>query len=198
MVLYGAALVVFGWGLSEATQYLLNKLSQLSSEPQPQLPSHKTSTSVPTASIASDLSKQYGVPLSAVEDMIAKNPGLTRDEYALLVQYYKKYGTYPYGVISIFTGMDQNGKSKIYFVTRGDLKHTRQHSDHLQHLSDEELLQIIQKLLQGEPDLVKIDKQRNLIDYYYNDEEINGKYVTVIIRMSTSTPGRIISIYEEW
>ena len=99
---------------------------------------------------------------------------------------------------TVFTGVDQNGKTKIYFITQGDLKHIREHPDALQSLSDQELLALIQKLLQKEPDEAQIDKKRQIIDYYYDRVEIDGKYYTVIIRMSSSTPGRIISAYEEY
>ncbi|HEU5381122.1 MAG TPA: hypothetical protein VFV38_37335 [Ktedonobacteraceae bacterium] len=152
----------------------------------------------PVSSMAGDLARQYGVPESVVQDIIDKNPGLSKEEYALLVQYYKKYGTYPYNVRAIFTGLDQNGKSRIYFVTQGDMKHIREHPDALQELSDEELLALIQRLLQEQPDDVVVDKGRKLIDNYYDNVEINGKYYTVIIRMSSSTPGRIISTYVEY
>jgi hypothetical protein len=149
--------------------------------------------------MAGDLSKQYGVPLSVVEDIISRNPGLTKDEYALLVQYYKKYHTYPYNVRSVFTGVDQNGKTKIYYITQGDIdKIRRDHGDDFASLSDDQLIDLIQELLQEDPAQVRVDKSRNLIDFYYNNVDVDGKYETIIIRMSTSSPGRVISIYPEW
>lgn len=152
-------------------------------------------TPVPVSSLAEELAQQYGVPASVVQDIIDKNPGLTKDQYALLVQYYKKYGTYPYNVRAIFTGVDQNGKSKIYFVTQGDMAHIREHPDALQQLTDDELLALLQKLLQNPADDTIVDKGRGLVDYYYDDVLIDGKYYTVIIRVSTTNPGRIISTY---
>ncbi len=148
--------------------------------------------------ISSDLSKQYGVSLSIIEDIINKNPGLTKDEHALLVQYYKKYGTYPFNSRAVFIGVDQNGKTKIYYVTQGDIKHIREHADNLQTLSDDELLALIQKLLQGIPDDTVTDKTRQFDDYYYDEVHINRRYITVVMRISTSRPGRIISTFEEW
>jgi hypothetical protein len=148
--------------------------------------------------ISYDLSKQYGVPLFIIEDIINKNLGLTKDEYALLVQYYKKYGTYPFNSCAVFIGVDQNGKIKIYYVTQGDIKHIREHADNLQTLSDDELLALIQKLLQGKSDDTVTAKARQFVDYYYDNAYVNGRYITVVIRISTSRPGRIISTFEEW
>jgi hypothetical protein len=155
--------------------------------------------------MADDLLKQYGVPLSVIEEIINKNPGLTKDEYALLVQYYKKYGTYPFNVRAAFIGVDQNGKSKIYYTTQGDIdKIRRDHKDDFASLSNEELIELIQRLLQQwllpqeQSGGFKIDKNRQLLDYYYDDVKIDGKYYTIIVRTSTSSSGRVISIYPEW
>jgi hypothetical protein len=160
---------------------------------------------IPTASIASELSKQYGVPLSVVEDIINKNPGLTKDEYALLVQYFKKFGKYPFNVQAIFTGVDQSGKTRIYYVTQGDVdKIRRDHKDDFASLSDEQLIELIRRLLQQQLLPLerlggfKIDKGRQLLDYYYDDVEIDRKFYTIIVRTSTSSLGRVISIYPEW
>lgn len=150
------------------------------------------------ASMADDLARQYNVPLSVIEDIINKNPGLTKDQYALLIQYYKKYGKYPFGVRIVFTGVDQNGNTRIYFITNGDMQHIREHPDQLQNLSDDELLALIQRLLQKDPDDVVINKGKQFVDYYYYDEDVNGKYITIDIRISTSTPGRIISVFERY
>ena len=148
--------------------------------------------------ISNDLSEQYGIPLPVIEDIINKNLGLTKDEYTLLVQYYKKYSVSPFNSCAVFIGVDQNGKTKIYYTTQGDLKHIREHADNLQTLSDDELLARIQKLLQGKPDDTVTDKTRQFVDYYYDDIYVNGIYITVVIRISTSRPGRIISTFEKW
>jgi hypothetical protein len=147
----------------------------ISSDPQQPVtgsgPPEQGPQNTPAASMADDLSKQYGVPLSVVDDIINNNPGLTKDEYALLIQYYKRYGTYPFKVRAVFTGVDQNGKSKIYYITQGDLKHICEHADNLQTLSDDELLALIQELLQETLEDTTTDKTKQLLDYYYDDVE---------------------------
>jgi hypothetical protein len=147
--------------------------------------------------MASDLAKKYGVPLSVVEDIISKNPGLSEAEYELLIQYYKKYGTYPYGVLSIFNGVDQNGKSRIYYITKGDLSHIRGKHVEFDSLSDEELIALIEDLLQEEPDSVQRSKDGSSVAYYYDNVEIDGKYYTIGIAISLTSPGRIVTTYVE-
>jgi hypothetical protein len=180
----------------------------ISSDPQQPVmssgPPEQGPQNTPAASMADDLSKQYGVPLSVVEDIINNNPGLTKDEYALLIQYYKKYGTYPFKVRAVFTGVDQKGNSKIYYITQGDIdKIRRDHGDDFASLSNEQLIELIQRLLQQQLPQeqlsgFKIDKNRQLLDYYYDDVKIDRKYYTIIVRTSTSSSGRVISIYPEW
>jgi hypothetical protein len=94
--------------------------------------------------------------------------------------------------------VDQKGNSKIYYITQGDLKHIREHADNLQMLSDDELLALIQELLQGKPDDAAMDKTKQLLDYYYDDVYVNERYITVVIRIITSRPERIISTFEQW
>lgn len=176
----------------------LNGLVSSMNPPLPAKPAPIT-PSLPMASIAGDLAKQYDVPESVVEEIISKNPGLTKEQYALLVQYYKKYGnTIPFNVSAAFTGINQNGKSQIYYITQGDIKHTREHPDALQTLNDAELFSLIEKLLQREADDTQVDKRRNLIDYIYDNVKVNNKYETVIIRTSSINRGRIISVYVEY
>jgi hypothetical protein len=132
------------------------------------------------------------------KEIISNNPGLTEEEYALLVQYYIKYGAIPFNVDATFTGINQNGKSQIYYMTQGDIKHTREHADGIQTLNNAELLSFIQKLLQREADSTEIDKQGGLIDYVYYNVNVDNKYETVIIRTSSINRGRIISVYAEY
>jgi hypothetical protein len=153
--------------------------------------------SIPTSSMADELATQYGVPASVVQEIIDKNPGLTRDQYALLVQYYKKYGTYPYNVRTVFTGVDQNGKTRIYYITQGDLDHIRGKHIEFDTLSDEELMALIEELLQQTPDQVKKSKDGTSLAYYYDDVEIDGKYYTIGIAISATNPGRIVTTYVE-
>jgi hypothetical protein len=40
------------------------------------------------------------------------------------------------------------------------------------------------------------NKFKQFVDYLYYDVDVNGRYITVDIRISTSTPGRIISVFE--
>jgi hypothetical protein len=56
-----------------------------------------------TASVAEELSTEFDVPLSIVEDIIRENPGLTREDYALLIEYYRRHGRYPYDVVVVFS-----------------------------------------------------------------------------------------------
>ena len=202
MIVVAVILLVLaiGWGIWWLWDHLTSHQNQQKNTSTPNPPAKPTPTptlSGPLASMADDLSKQYGVPLSVVEDIMNKNPGLTKDEYALLVQYYKKYGTYPYNVVAIFTGVDQNGKSRIYFITQGDLKHIREKHIEFDALSDAELIGLIKELLQQEPDRVKRSKDGTSQAFYYEGVDIDGKYQTVVIVISTDNPGRIITAFTE-
>lgn len=152
--------------------------------------------------LAQQLYIEFGgaVSLDDIRDIIANNPGLSADQYRLLVEYYRRYKKKPFKVAAIF-GIGTNTKgniAKIFFLTAGDLAHIRDHPDALQGLSDEQLLALIQQLLQEEPDKVVTNKAKHTVDYYYNDVDVDGHYITVDIRVSTSTPGRIISVFERY
>ncbi|HEU5383762.1 MAG TPA: hypothetical protein VFV38_50835 [Ktedonobacteraceae bacterium] len=103
-------------------------------------------------------------------------------------------------VVAIF-GIGANAKgniAKIFVITIGDLAHIRDHPDARQELNDDQLFDLIQQLLQEEPEKVVNNKSKQFVDYYYNDVEVDGHYMTVDIRISTSTPGRIISVFERY
>jgi len=178
------------------------QMDDLGGQPLPQLPQEPTDPKFiipPVASIADDLSKQYGVPLSVVEDIINANPGLTPEEYALLVQYYKSYHTYPYNVHAVFKGLDSKGNERIFFLTQGDIDHILNDGLHpdLETLTEPQVIQIVKERLRTNPDGFMVYTRKGYIDYYYNNVEINNKYETIVIRVSTVNPWRIISVFVE-
>lgn len=180
------------------------QMDDLGGQPLPQLPQEPTDPKFiipPVASLADDLSQQYGVPLSVVEDIINANPGLMPEEYDLLVQYYKKYHVYPYNVRAVFTGLDSDGKERIFFLTQGDINHIKHEGRHLEFekLTDAQVIERVKKWLKNNPDGFTIYTRNGYNDYYYDNVKINNKYETIIVRVSTSTsnPWRIISVFVE-
>ncbi|MEO6891193.1 MAG: hypothetical protein ABI324_19585 [Ktedonobacteraceae bacterium] len=163
----------------------------------PQEPTDPKFIIPPVASLADDLSQQYGVPLSVVEDIINANPGLTPEEYALLVQYYKKYHVYPYNVRAVFTGLDSNERERIFFLTQGDINHIKHEGRHLEFetMTDAQVIKFVKDLLQTKPDSSKNYSRNGYTDYRYNDVKIGDYYETIVVRVSTSSPWRIISVF---
>ncbi|MDQ2715628.1 MAG: hypothetical protein M3Z08_12030 [Chloroflexota bacterium] len=178
------------------------QMDDLGGQPLPQLPQEPTNPKFilpPVASIADDLSKQYGVPLSVVEDIINANPGLTPEEYALLVQYYKLYHTYPYNVRAVFKGLDSKGRERIFFLTQGDIDHIKKQGrhSHFEKMTDAQVIEFVKQRMKNHPDDFTVYKRKGYIDYYYDDVEIGNKYETIIVRVSIITPWRIISVFVE-
>jgi hypothetical protein len=116
--LYFAALVAFGWALFEATQTLINKLSQIGSQPQPSLPPHQASQTPPYNSLTPEQEKladklhqvygPLGLSLDDIRKIIEENPNLTEAQLRqLLAQYASVTRANPnlvkkYGALQVF------------------------------------------------------------------------------------------------
>ncbi|GCE10677.1 hypothetical protein [Tengunoibacter tsumagoiensis] len=162
----------------------------------PPNPTTPPSLSQADKDLAKELAAETGVAQNIIEDIISQNPGLTKEEYKLLIKYYQKYKKYPFNTLMVFSTSTPDGKEQIYYMTQGDLDHAR-HPDALDALSDEELLGLAEDLLENEePGKTVENKNKGFVDYNYYDVEVDGYYVTVTVRVSTTNPGRIISIFE--
>ncbi len=113
--------------------------------------------------IAEELFKEFGnsgITLDDIRAIIANNPGLSKDQYRLLIEYYRRYQKIPYDVVSVIgVGTNKKGKpAKIFYVTRGDVKHVRGGHIEFDMLTDGELVALIAELLQQQPDAIKSTK----------------------------------------
>lgn len=137
-----------------------------------------------------------GVSIDDIREIIANNPGLTEAQYRLLVEYFKRTGNKPYDVLSVVgigTRKD-GGPARIIFITQGDIDHIRQnHSKDFASLSDQQLAELLTKLMQGRPD--GVSKDGTSTRYEFDNVDINGKKVTVAIVVSDEYPGRIITSF---
>jgi hypothetical protein len=152
--------------------------------------------------MAEDLANETGADLGRIRQIIKANSRypLSSEEYQLLVEYDQKYGRYPYNVRAIFPGEDIDGNTSTYYLDDGAFKKVPTHPDPLQNLSDDELTAEVQDLLEGPPDKQVPKPSKGYVDYLYYDVYVDppGHYITVDIRISTTSPGRIISVYGIW
>lgn len=150
--------------------------------------------------MAENLANETDVDLGTIRQIMRANPGLSSNEYKLLAEYYQENGSYPYNVRAIFPGEDINGDTSTYYLDDGAFKKVPTHPDDLQNMSDEKLTALVQDLLSGPPDDEVPNPSKGFVDYLYDDVYVNppGHYITVDIRISTTSPGRIISVYELW
>lgn len=99
-VLYFAALVAFGWAVSEATQALINALSHAGDKSYPSLPklSHVPQNNLTPAQkqLAETLAKEYGLSVEEVEELMALDPNATEAELRKRIERYLQLrGQYP-------------------------------------------------------------------------------------------------------
>lgn len=71
--------------------------------------------------IASELFDEFGgvVSMADILDILANNPGLTKDEYRFLVDYYRRYGKKPYHVVAVLPEWIKTGKRGYTLSHRG-------------------------------------------------------------------------------
>jgi hypothetical protein len=148
--------------------------------------------------IAQQLSKEFGnaVSIDDIREIIRNNPNLTKDQYRLLVENYRRTGKMPYNVLSVVgVGTNRKGSvSKIFFVTQGDIAHIRGgHSYDFDTLSDQQLANLLTQLLEEDPQYKDVGTDSDT--YYYDNVEVDGRYEEVAIVVSKKTPGRIVTSY---
>ncbi len=166
-----AILAALGWSIFQAVQHWIGDMNQLGHMTWPPLPSfmdpygygsgftNQRGLTPQETKIAEELFKEFGnsgITLDDISTIIANNPGLSKDQYGLLIEYYQRYGKMPYGVVGIIgVGANKKGKAaKIFYVTQGDVKHIRDGHDEFKSLSNEELIATITELLKQDPDWI--------------------------------------------
>ena len=133
---------------------------------------------------------------SVIEQIISKNPGLSEYEYRLLVKYYQRYDRILHSVTKVFTMPASNGKRVIVYVTQATINHIRSGHFEFDELSDEQLANLIEKLLQEEPDHTTRQAKdgEQSVTYFYRDVEIDAQYHTIGIVVSVTKSGQVITI----
>jgi hypothetical protein len=126
------------------------------------------------------------ITLSDIEEMIARNPGLTDYQYGLLMRLWAR-GIQAFDVVDI----GQNVDGKTVWLDQAQLGHILQkHDQEFNGLTDEEIIGLIMTtLLYEQPSRVVDDA------YYYDYVDINGTEETLVIVVNSE--GRVISAFPE-
>lgn len=149
--------------------------------------------------MAQELQKEFGdVSLDDIRAIIGDNPGLTKDQYRLLIEYFKRTGKKPYNVRSVVgIGTRKDGSpARIIFITQGDIKHIRdEHPDDFESLSDQKLAETLTNLMKGNANATSDDGTSTR--YEFDNVDINHEKVTVAVNVSDdpANPGRIVTAF---
>lgn len=132
-------------------------------------------------SLRNALRRKYPtIPADIITQIILKNPGLSRNEYDLLAQYYVQHQTVPFNVIAVTRAFD----GSIVFLTKAALDHIREaHPDQFGNLDDAALIDLIMKTVRQNP------------SGYQDDGWIYGKAPGRRLKVVVNKDGMIVTFY---